>query len=93
MKTLIRRTIKNCQQCRIRKSMPLEISVAVLPHKRINISLLFEEIAVDLAGPFKTRDKIEQPDLEEDGNKHNEMKKAGKKRKRKCIDRHAKVKK
>ena len=63
--------MKSCQQCRIRKSMPLEIPVAPLPSTRINIFMTIEELAIDVAGPFITRDEIEQPDLEKHDNTHN----------------------
>ena len=82
MKTLIKRVIKKCQQCRIRKSIPLEVPVAPLPSRRVNTSMPFEQLAIDLAGPFITRDEIEQPDSESDNTTHNEMKKAREKEKK-----------
>ena len=62
--------------------MPLEIPVAPLPSRRVNTSMPFEELAIDLAGPFITRDEIEQPDLDPEDTTHNEMKRARQKEKK-----------
>ena len=62
--------------------MPLEIPLAPLPPRCVNTSMPFEQLAIDLAGPFINWDEIEQPDLESDDTTHNEMKRTREKEKK-----------